>query len=544
MLHITDTSESRIHIQLEQANAAKPALIYVDNGSTELVLDASALNGQRVNADKFLHVGDYSLVSAMGVSTTFQVTVAKADGTSAVLDPAADDFCFETNDTATGMTFLGKSLGTQNIYFGTTADVDQAKIYFNSSTGVFGTSSIVGSNTSKIELNPTVGQIHAQATGASVSDPAYLFDITNSQGGTQNRVWRIKNTADNREVMTIRYNGTGIVPSMIFGYQQQLETYPGVLMSFIESDTSSGVLVRSGVCGSVRHNNTSITQNRMAGVTACVSVETATGLSTNFVYGVVGNARCTSDAASFSGKVLAGVVGRYGGAVPDSNGVSIMPSEFDRAGTTALQDDNVAGDWDHVANFWADHAPHTTYYGVSTSYSTDTIRTNTPLIISGFKATIPETTENETWAFYSDAFDENNTTSPNYYYTQSAASAYPSLYYSPATCGAIRLAWPRMGGRKTHAYFIPGVDTETSSTTVGDVYFDGGTNVLEGLWENDGTAFRKLVPQSDHTTTPGSNAPTHINVPGTGAAAQVGWVEIKIDDGTSGGRTGWIPYWQ
>ena len=79
---------------------------------------------------------------------------------------------------------------------------------------------------------------------------------------------------------------------------------------------------------------------------------------------------------------------------------------------------------------------------------------------------------------------------------------------------------------------------------LGGFYFDRGTNNLEGCHEYDGTAWRKLVPQSDHTTTPGSNAPTHINVPGTGAAAQVGWVEIKIDDGTGGGRTGWIPYWQ
>ncbi len=57
---------------------------------------------------------------------------------------------------------------------------------------------------------------------------------------------------------------------------------------------------------------------------------------------------------------------------------------------------------------------------------------------------------------------------------------------------------------------------------------------------------RKLVPQTAHTTTGGTNPPAlgGPNVPGTGAANHVGWVTIKIDDGTAGGRTGLIPYWQ
>jgi hypothetical protein len=227
---------------------------------------------------------------------------------------------------------------------------------------------------------------------------------------------------------------------------------------------------------------------------------------------------------------MAGVVGNV---FDRSTEGDKMPNTPDmQVATGALR-----GDWDHASSFWATGLFRTSYISSTTTTAGTTGNpTNQPDIISAYRYAIPEVGEGEVWGIYGDH----------------PSLPHASAYYVPAPAtlaGSYRCPWPRHGTRRTHIYFIPGDLDDTASNAVGDVMFDDGDGTtLEGLWEHDGTAFRKLIPQSGHDADVTSTTATLGGIAGPGAgptaAAQVGWVAVKIDDGTAGGRTGWFPYWQ
>jgi len=83
-----------------------------------------------------------------------------------------------------------------------------------------------------------------------------------------------------------------------------------------------------------------------------------------------------------------------------------------------------------------------------------------------------------------------------------------------------------------------GVLTVQAVSTVSGAYLIdaklGPANGGSSVWAVDNTGMMVLTA----TATAGTNAPTMINVPGTGAAGQTGWIKVEI-----GGTVRHIPYW-
>lgn len=81
---------------------------------------------------------------------------------------------------------------------------------------------------------------------------------------------------------------------------------------------------------------------------------------------------------------------------------------------------------------------------------------------------------------------------------------------------------------------------------VGQLTVDSGAAMTSGAYiidaKNNGTSKWSVDDQGrmviTKTAAAGANAPTMINVPGTGNAAQDGWVEIEV-----GGVVAYMPYW-
>ena len=81
---------------------------------------------------------------------------------------------------------------------------------------------------------------------------------------------------------------------------------------------------------------------------------------------------------------------------------------------------------------------------------------------------------------------------------------------------------------------------------VGAFQFGSDTTLTAGAYildlQNNGTSKWSCDDQGrmvlTKTAAAGANVPTTINVPGTGAAAQTGWIEIEV-----GGAIKYLPYW-
>jgi hypothetical protein len=348
------------------------------------------------------------------------------------------------------------------------------------------------------------------------------FDLRDRTSRSSGNAFLLRNIADDKELMKIFWDG-----KLVLGYTDSIGQFPNALMSFIYNDLNTEK-VEVGMAGLLNHADTGVTLARMAGFAGAGIVTTHTGLSSNLVSGVVGAGICGADTANYAGKVLAGVFGNTGSSATSSD---IVPADVD--GGAGYLVDAVRGNWDHVSTFFGNAQANNPITGGNP--------TNTPSVCSVLRAVIPEATTGEAWCIYGDTLSPLIYTNPT--------TKYYNYYGAPlvaSVAGFARIPFPRHGSRRTHLYFIPGDLDDAGSSVFGDVVFDDGDGTtLEGLWEHDGTAFRKLVPQNDHTATvTGSTATIGGIGSGPAGTAQVGWVEIKIDDGTAGGRLGWVPYWQ
>jgi hypothetical protein len=368
-------------------------------------------------------------------------------------------------------------------------------------------------NTNRATFNAGLSLGTSGSAQSAVVDgaSAVAFDQDDTVARTQGFARKLRNSSGGQLLEAVSYDGR-----FAFGYSTTLAPEVGTVLSFLSSDTASptGAPIYKGIYGQALHADTGETVTTMVGgIVGSGGLSTATGWSTaTAVYGLKGVGYCSADSASFSAKHIAGVWAYPGRGSPQTDGVGL-----DTADTTVI----VAGDWAHATGFWA---------RCMMPGGTMSLPTNRPAIASSYYAPIQawSSTSGEQWAIYGD----NPTHGTN--------------AITPAIGGFARIPFAARGTRRTALYFVPHAAASGGPTgnAAGDVYFDDGTNEPYGLWEHDGTAWRYLLNQQDYTADVTSTAATLGGIgAGPAAAAQAGWVKIRVDDGTAAGGTVWVPFW-
>lgn len=366
----------------------------------------------------------------------------------------------------------------------------------------------------------TKGIIRLDRSSIDATNPALCIEDTvdRSAEGSGDPTLIITNTAEAKDLFGFTHRGEFWFGKGTFNPQTRH------VLSFLATDAvlSGGVSPSVGILGYVTHALASAeTHAKLMGIHGHAQCDEDTGIGTT-VSGLRGTAGGGDDAVGYSSKYLAGVLGSLGGdgAIESLQGDIDTPLSVSVGGVAQIP----AGDWKVAAPFMASFITPEVAGGMPMATVT-----NKPDIVASMRVVIQgwSATTGEQWAIYGEAPETG-------------------VPKTPDVGGFMHITYPRRGTSHKMHFRFETTDTDAwPGGALGDVKFDDGTTTVEGLWEHDGTAWRFMPPQISHSTdiTTGSGAQLGNQGPNSGFN-QAGWVELKVDDGTAGGRTVRVPYWQ